>query len=239
MTRTLLTAATLLIATAALAAEKCTVINAGVGGHNSRNLLKRLDKDVLARRPRLVVLMVGTNDVLNSRNSVPLDEYRKNLEKLIGRITSGGAKLVLMTIPSCHEPYLLERHPADFYEPDGPSGRIQKANLIIRQTAKKHKIPLVDIHEILSTKGNIGEKPEGLLRNKANSSSADGVHPTPDGYRIIAAAVYRAIREHRLPVGRIVCLGDSITFGAHVKGAGTSEGETYPAVLRRLLNSFE
>ena len=60
---------------------------------------------------------------------------------------------------------MLERHPADFYEPDGPSGRIQKANLIIRQTAKKHKIPLVDIHEILSTKGNIGEKPEGLLRN--------------------------------------------------------------------------
>ncbi len=237
MTRILTTAATLLIATAALSAEKSTVINAGIGGNNSRNLLKRLDKDVLAHRPQLVVLMVGSNDVLNSRNSVPLDEYRKNLEKLIGRITRGGTKLVLMTIPPCHEPYLLERHPADFYEPDGPGGRIQKANRIIRQAAKKHKIPLVDVHEIFSAKGNIGEMPESLLRNKANSNSADGVHPTPEGYRTIAAAIHRAIRKHRLPTARVVCLGDSITFGAHVKGAGTSEGETYPAVLRRLLNS--
>jgi lysophospholipase L1-like esterase len=239
MTRTLLAVATVLIATAALAAEKSTVINAGVGGNNSRNLLARLDKDVLDHQPQLVVLMVGTNDVLNSRNSVPLNKYRKNLEKLIGRITRGRPKLILMTIPPCHEPYLLERHPAEFYAPDGPGGRIQKANRFICQAAKKHKIPLVDVHEILSTKGNIGERPESLLRNKANCGSADGVHPTPEGYQIIAAAVHRAIRENHLPADRVVCLGNSITFGAHVKGAGTSKGETYPAVLRRLLNASD
>ena len=32
----------------------------------------------------------------------------------------------------------------------------------------------------------------------------------------------------------VVCFGDSLTFGSGVKGAGTTEGEAYPAVLRRL-----
>ncbi|HEX2949579.1 MAG TPA: GDSL-type esterase/lipase family protein, partial [Armatimonadota bacterium] len=40
------------------------VLNAGVGGNNTRMLLERLDADVLAQHPDLVVLMVGTNDAL-------------------------------------------------------------------------------------------------------------------------------------------------------------------------------
>ena len=47
-------------------AEDTTVINAGVGGNTTRNLLKRVKKDVLAKKPDVVVMMVGTNDALNS-----------------------------------------------------------------------------------------------------------------------------------------------------------------------------
>src|SRR3546814_8774250 len=57
-----------------------TIVNAGRSGNNTRNLLARLDKDCLALRPSLVILMVGTND-MNSRNHVPLAEY----EVKIGR----------------------------------------------------------------------------------------------------------------------------------------------------------
>ena len=40
------------------------VINAGVGGNSSANLLKRVHEDVIAKQPDLVILMVGTNDAL-------------------------------------------------------------------------------------------------------------------------------------------------------------------------------
>ena len=35
---------------------------------------------------------------------------------------------------------------------------------------------------------------------------------------------------------RILCYGDSNTYGANLKGAGTVEQETYPAALLRELN---
>jgi lysophospholipase L1-like esterase len=77
--------------------------------------------------------------------------------------------------------------------------------------------------------------PPSLLRNVANSGVPDGVHPTGDGYRVLASAIAQAILAGGLPHRRIACLGDSITNGQHVPGAGTAEGETYPAWLARIL----
>ena len=211
------------------------VINAGRGGHNSRNLLARLERDVLAHKPTLVVLMVGTNDVLNHGNAVPLKEYRANLLKVIKAIRAARSRVLLLTIPPCHGPYLLERHPASFYEPDGPSGRVRKANRVVRDVAKATRTPLVDVFGLFEAEGNVGEAAGSWIRNPANSRARDGVHPTAEGYRAMAETLFAAIRRHRLPAERLVCLGDSITFGAGVKGAGTAEGETYPACLARLL----
>ena len=212
------------------------VLNAGRGGHNSRDLLQRLDRDVLARCPDLVIIMVGTNDVLNHANAVPLDQYRANLLKLVRTIRAAKSRVMLLTIPPCHEPYLLKRHPAEFYQPDGPVGRIRKANATIRNVAKGTTTPLVDVFGLFEGKGHVGTAPESWLRNPANSRAEDGVHPTAEGYTAIAEAVAGAIRKHRLPHKRVVCFGDSITYGAGVKGAGTATGHTYPACLARLLD---
>ena len=38
------------------------VVNAGVNGDTAAGVLKRLDHDVLAPKPRLVILSIGTND---------------------------------------------------------------------------------------------------------------------------------------------------------------------------------
>jgi len=228
---------TLALLTAALTADAAEplVVNAGRGGHNSRNLLARLARDVLAHKPTLVVMMVGTNDVLNHGNAVPLPEFRTNIEKLVARINAAKSRVLLMTIPPCHVPYLLLRHPASFYEPDGPAGRIRKANAIVREVAKRTHAPVVDVFTLFDQRGSVGESKECWLRNEANSGSKDGVHPTAEGYRAIAAAVAAAIRKHRLPHDRVVCLGDSITYGAGVTGAGTATGATYPARLLELL----
>ena len=84
--------------------DEIRVINAGIGGNNSRNLLARIDSDVLRHRPDLVILMVGSNDMLNSNNAVPLAEYEKNLDQLAAKIVRSGSKLVLMTLLPCQYP---------------------------------------------------------------------------------------------------------------------------------------
>ena len=224
------------MSSAVFAFESSLVINAGVGGNNTYNILDRLDSDVLSHQPDLVVMMVGTNDMLNSSNSVPLDQYEANLTQLIQRITNTGSQLAMMTVLPCYEPYLLERHPASFYGDDGPNGRVELANEVIQQVATTYNIPVIDTHTLFDLYGNVGDTVDSLIRNEANCGVRDGVHPTPEGYVLIGNAIADAIDMYNLPTSTVVCVGDSITYGVHVEGEGTATGETYPGVLSRQLN---
>jgi lysophospholipase L1-like esterase len=51
-----------------------------------------LDRDVLGRNPRLVIVLFGGNDFMRQ---VPLDQTRKNLEEMVRRIQERGAMVVL------------------------------------------------------------------------------------------------------------------------------------------------
>src|SRR5690554_5030310 len=62
--------------------EKMEVINAGIGGNTSGQLLERIEEDVIGHRPDLVIVMVGTNDMVNSGKLTSYDVYRQNLQAL-------------------------------------------------------------------------------------------------------------------------------------------------------------
>lgn len=221
-----------------VSAEDNLVINAGVGGNSTRNLLKRVDKDVLAHNPEVVVMMVGTNDALNSRNSVPLDEYEANVKKLVDAFLRVGAKVVLMTIPPCYDELLFSRHKPEFFAERKPVDRIADVNGVVQRIGKMEGVTVVDIYTLIEEKGGAGPEETSLIRNLANSRSKDGVHPTVEGYNLIADAVFHKLQQldwHKAKT--IVCFGDSITYGASMKGAGTAEdgADTYPAKLAKLL----
>ncbi len=71
------------------------VINAGVSGDTTFEALKRLDSDVLAKNPRLVIVEFCGNDFLKK---VPLEDTVKNLDEIITRIQSSGAMVALVDI---------------------------------------------------------------------------------------------------------------------------------------------
>ena len=66
----------------ALEAEgvKVTAVKAGISGHKSNDMLKRLDKDVLSKKPRWMTLSCGVNDVWHQdkNRGVSLEDYQKN-----------------------------------------------------------------------------------------------------------------------------------------------------------------
>lgn len=212
------------------------VVNAGVPGDNSRAILARLERDVLSHAPELTVVLAGTNDALNSAALLPPEESAANISNIAVRLLESGSKVLMVAPPPFHKPYLLARHPASAYAPDSPEARLSKVIGSMRRLCGALAIPLLDIHRIFSAAGDVGEEPSSLIRNKANSNSEDGVHPTAEGYRLIAACVYEAIVLLDLPRKRVVCVGDSITYGLNMAGMGTVEGESYPARLSALLN---
>lgn len=68
------------------------VINAGVPGDSTARALARLEKDVLSRFPRIVLVALGGNDL---KNGVPSEEARHNLRIIIESIQNQGALVIV------------------------------------------------------------------------------------------------------------------------------------------------
>jgi acyl-CoA thioesterase-1 len=78
---------------------KYPVINAGVSGDTTALALARLEKDVLDKEPRLVIVELGANDYLRSGGSLSaIDQMFDNLTQIVVRIQSRGAVVVLADI---------------------------------------------------------------------------------------------------------------------------------------------
>lgn len=73
------------------------VVNAGVSGDTTADALARLERDVLSRNPRLVVVAFGGNDFI--RRVPPADTFR-NLDEIVRRIQEKGAMVVVAGVRS-------------------------------------------------------------------------------------------------------------------------------------------
>ena len=202
------------------------VYNFGRGGHNTRDLIKLQLPKALNVKPTLAIVMIGTNDTNNVRKLVPPEAYETNLRKIVDDLQNAGAKMILVTMPPCGGVPRIK--------PDDPA-KIAKTAAVVRKVAQEKNCVLVDFYAIVSASAPLDGK-NSMLRNIANSDSNDGVHPTVAGYTALAQALAKEIRDRKLPAERVVCLGDSITYGSAMTGAGTATGDCYPGQLVKLHN---
>lgn len=68
------------------------VINRGVGGNTTAQALERLERDVLALNPGIVIVILGGNDFLRG---IPREKVEENLAAIIQRLQAAGAVVVL------------------------------------------------------------------------------------------------------------------------------------------------
>ena len=71
------------------------IINAGRNGDTTREALLRLDSDVLSREPRIVLILLGGNDILQM---IPKEETFKHLREIIDKIRSHGSAVLLLGV---------------------------------------------------------------------------------------------------------------------------------------------
>ena len=80
--------------------DEVAFIHAGIGGNTSADMLKRINADVIRRKPTWVFFSCGVNDSPNpaaDNPGVPLDKYVKNVSTIFDKLDKTGAKIVVLS----------------------------------------------------------------------------------------------------------------------------------------------
>lgn len=80
--------------------DEVAFIHAGIAGNTSADMLKRINADVIRRKPTWVFFSCGVNDSPNpaaDNPGVPLDKYIKNVSTIFDKLDKTGAKIVVLS----------------------------------------------------------------------------------------------------------------------------------------------
>lgn len=177
-----------------------SVHNAGIGGNTTRDARKRLERDVLQYKPRIIVMQFGINDSAvdvwrnppSTMPRVPLAEFEANLRAMINEAQKQDAKVILMTTnPLRWTPRLKETYGKPPYHPDAEDGfespLLASYNDLVRKLAKELNIPLVDVRA--EYPGFAAEK-----KTTVDKLLLDGMHPNDLGHELVARLLVPVIR---------------------------------------------
>src|SRR5581483_270022 len=158
---------------------KVVPIPAGVGGNKSNDMLRRLDSDVLSKKPDWLTVSCGVNDVWHGAGGIPLDQYKQNMTQIVDRAQAAGVKVVILTATMIGE------------DPSNENNKKLAAyNDFLRQLAAEKHCPLADLNADMQAqvKSLVDEG-----RRQTNLLTVDGVHMNPRGDVMMATGVLKAL----------------------------------------------
>ena len=150
-------------------------VGRGISGQTTPQMLIRFRQDVVALKPKVVVILAGTNDIAGNTGPSTLEMIEDNLSSMAEIATANGIRVVLCSVlPVFVYPWKPGIEPAP---------KIVALNVWIKSYASSHNAAYADFHSAMA------DNRMGLPKELA----ADGVHPTAAGYAIMAPIVERAI----------------------------------------------
>ena len=146
-------------------------------GHTVPDLLKRVDKDVLAKKPTIVVIQIGCNDA----RRLTKNEFQHSLETLIDKLQAAGIQVIQCTLTS-----VGEKH--DGTNKDDP--KLAEFAAIQREIATVRKVPINDLRKAFVAHwklNNPDNKLSGIL-------TYDGNHFNDAGHRFVAKQMLKKFK---------------------------------------------
>jgi lysophospholipase L1-like esterase len=145
--------------------------NRGIGADDSAGVARRLD-EVTKLKPAAVFLMIGVNDVASN---VPTATIVENVQQTIAVLTKSGARVYLTLVLPVGESYRRQINP-----------KLDELNAAYREIAQQPDVALIDFRSAMRTQA-------GFLRNDL---TVDGIHLTPEGYRVWRDAIEPFVEKH-------------------------------------------
>jgi isoamyl acetate esterase len=159
------------------------LMGAGIGGNKVYDLYLRMDDDVLAQNPDIVIIWIGVNDVWHktlSGTGTDIDKFEKFYVAIINKLLDRHIRVLLCT------PAVIGEK-TDFTNQQ--DGDLNAYSQVVRNLAQKFHCGLVDLHEIFHNyelKNNPGNKESGIL-------TQDKVHLNDAGNQLVADKMLEAL----------------------------------------------
>lgn len=147
---------------------KIEIIGAGISGHKSNQMLERLERDVLSKKPDWMTLSCGVNDVWHGAKGVALPDYQKNITEIIDKAQAAKVKVIILTSTMIGE----ETNNAE-------NQKLAAYNDFLRALAKEKKCYLADL--------NADMQAALIEAAKTEQKSAKGTYLTSDGVHMVLA----------------------------------------------------
>lgn len=135
------------------------------GGHTVPDLIKRLEKDVLSKKPTIVVIQIGCNDA----RRLPKGTFKSSLEELIDKLQKEKIQVIQCSLTS-----VGEKH--DGTNKDDP--KLDEFAQVEREIAKAKDVPLNDLRKAFVDywkKNNPENKGSGILTYDGNHFNQKGM----------------------------------------------------------------
>ncbi|HEX3866501.1 MAG TPA: SGNH/GDSL hydrolase family protein [Gemmatimonadaceae bacterium] len=152
-------------------------VGRGISGQTTPQMLVRFRQDVIALKPRVVVILGGTNDIAGNTGPSTLEMIENNLASMTELAKASGIRVVLASVlPASEYPW---RRGLD------PGPKIVALNAWLKQYAATAGAVYLDLHTPMA------DEHQGMKLEL----SKDGVHPNDAGYALMAPLTDRAIAE--------------------------------------------
>ena len=164
--------------------DQFELIGSGIGGNKVYDLFLRMEEDVLSKRPDVVLIYVGVNDVWHKQSSgtgTDADKFEKFYSAIIKKLQEKNIKIIM-----CTPAVIGER--TDFT--NQLDGDLNKYSSILRELAQKNSIPLVNLRKAFldyNIQFNTENKESGIL-------TTDRVHLNEEGNKLVAEEMWRVIK---------------------------------------------
>jgi lysophospholipase L1-like esterase len=153
-------------------------VNRGISGQTTPQMLIRFRPDVIALKPKVVVILAGTNDLAGNTGPMTPEEILGNLISMAELAKANGIRVVLASILPANDYPWRPEHP-------NPSEQIIALNGMIKDYATKNGLVYLDYFSALVDERN------GLKKEYAE----DAVHPNQAGYDVMEPLAEQAIEQ--------------------------------------------
>jgi lysophospholipase L1-like esterase len=160
-------------------------INRGISGQTTPQMLLRMRADVLAHKPKAMVLLAGTNDISGNTGVMTLEQIQGNIETMAELCKLHGIKLVLASILPVSN---YHSKPEDWRGPQTyrrPLEKIRAMNDWMKTYAAANGHVYLDYWTATVDA-------QGMLKTEL---SADDLHPNAAGYALMAPLAEAAIAK--------------------------------------------